>query len=36
MNNAFWNEDEFNGLPKIALRKSGAETLRKICGLWWD
>ena len=28
--------DRINGLPKIALRKSGTETSRKICGLWLD
>jgi hypothetical protein len=31
---AFQNEMDLNGLPKIALRKSGTKTLKKICGLW--
>jgi len=32
--NPFQNEMGFNGIPKIALRKSETKTLKKICGLW--
>jgi hypothetical protein len=29
----FQNEKDLNGIPKIALRKSGTKAYRKICGL---
>jgi hypothetical protein len=30
--NPFQNEKNFNGIPKIALRKSGTKTLKKFAG----
>lgn len=30
------NERKLHGIPKIALKKSGTRTLKKICGSWPD
>jgi hypothetical protein len=30
--NPFRNEKDFNGIPKIALRKSGTKTVKKFAG----